>query len=91
MVVGFTTACTISSYHHWNCMSESHSWRGVFDTALSDNVYQWLAAGQWFSPVIPDSSTNKTHRHDIAEIFLKVALYIIPWAPKLQTSTTKRH
>jgi hypothetical protein len=28
-------------------------------------------AGQWFSPV---SSTNKTDRHDITEILLKVAL-----------------
>jgi hypothetical protein len=30
-----------------------------------------LAHGQWFSPA---SSTNKTGRHDIAEILLKVAL-----------------
>jgi hypothetical protein len=28
-------------------------------------------AGRWFSPV---SSSNKTHRHDITEILLKVAL-----------------
>ena len=31
-------------------------------------------AGQWFSPVIPVSSTNKTDHHDITEILLKVAL-----------------
>jgi hypothetical protein len=30
--------------------------------------------GQWFSPGIPVSSTNKTDNHDIAEILLKVAL-----------------
>jgi hypothetical protein len=30
--------------------------------------------GLWFSPV---SSTNKTYRHDIAEILLKVALNTI--------------
>jgi hypothetical protein len=33
-----------------------------------------LAAGQWFSPGTPVSSTNKTDRHDITEILLKVAL-----------------
>jgi hypothetical protein len=33
-----------------------------------------LAAGQWFSPGMPVSSTNKTDRHNIAEILLKVAL-----------------
>jgi hypothetical protein len=33
-----------------------------------------LAAGQWFSPGTPVSSTNKTDGHDIAEILLKVAL-----------------
>jgi hypothetical protein len=31
-------------------------------------------AGLWFSPV---SSTNKTDRHDITEILLKVTLYTI--------------
>ena len=46
----------------------SRSWRGVFDTTLCDKVCQWLATGQWFSWVHPDSSTNK------AEILLKVAL-----------------
>jgi hypothetical protein len=35
-----------------------------------------LATGQWFSPGIPVSSTNKTDRHDIAEILLKVALQL---------------
>jgi hypothetical protein len=29
---------------------------------------------KWFSPGTPASSTNKTYRHDIAEILLKVAL-----------------
>jgi hypothetical protein len=40
----------------------------------SDKVYQLLAHGQWFSPGTPASSTNKTVRHDIAELLLKVAL-----------------
>ena len=30
--------------------------------------------GRWFSPSTPVSSTNKTDRHDITEILLKVAL-----------------
>jgi hypothetical protein len=38
----------------------------------SDNFCQWLAAGQWFSPDPPFSSTNKSDRHDITEILLKV-------------------
>jgi len=46
-------------------------------TTLCDKVCQWLVAGLWFSPGTPVSSTNKTDRHDIAEIFLKVALNTI--------------
>jgi hypothetical protein len=39
-------------------------------TTLCDKVCQWLAAGQWFSPGTPVSSTNKTDHHDITEILL---------------------
>jgi len=46
-------------------------------TTLCDKVCQWLAAGRWFSPGIPVSSTNKTDRHDITEMLLKVALNTI--------------
>ena len=42
----------------------------------SDNVYQLLAHGRWFSPRTPASVTTKTGRHDIAEILLKGALSI---------------
>ena len=38
---------------------------GKLDTTLCDNVCQWLAAGQWFSPGTPVSSTNTTDCHDI--------------------------
>jgi hypothetical protein len=34
-------------------------------------------AGQWFSPSPTVSSTNKTDRHEITEILLKVALSTI--------------
>ena len=36
-----------------------------------------LAAELWFSPGIPVSSINKTDRHDVTEILLKVALNTI--------------
>jgi hypothetical protein len=36
--------------------------------AASDEVYQLLAHGRWFSPGTPPSSTTKTGCHDIAEI-----------------------
>jgi hypothetical protein len=42
--------------------------------AISDQVYQLLAHGWWFSPGTPASSTTKAGRHDIAEILPKVAL-----------------
>jgi hypothetical protein len=58
-------------------MSSNHrSWRGVLNTALCDKSQQ-LATGRWFSPSTPVSSTNKTNRHDIIEILLKVALSTI--------------
>jgi len=45
--------------------------------AASDKVYQLLVHGRWFSLGAPASSTTKTHRHDIAEILLKVELNTI--------------
>jgi hypothetical protein len=59
------------------CKFEPCSWQGVLDTTLCDKVCQWLAADQWFSLGSPVSSINKTDRHDIAEILLKVALNTI--------------
>ena len=41
------------------------------------DVCQLLVAGRWFSLGTPVSSTKKTHRHDISEILLKVALNTI--------------
>ena len=73
MVVGFTTTCAISSYHHC-CEFEPCSWRRVLDTTICDKVHQLLVTGRWFSPV---SFTNKTDRHDITETLLKVALNTI--------------
>jgi len=50
---------------------------GVFDITLCDKVCQLHAAGIWFSPGSWISPTNKTDRHNIAEILLKVALNTI--------------
>jgi hypothetical protein len=51
--------------------------RDVLDTTLCDQVCLRLTTGQWFSHGTPVSSTNKTDRHDITDIFLKVVLNII--------------
>ena len=48
---------------------------------LCDKVCQWLATDRWFSPGTPVSSTNKTDRHDIPEILVKVALNAITIIP----------
>ena len=40
-------------------------------------ICRWLSACQWFSPGTLVSSTNKTDRHDITEILLKVVLTTI--------------
>ena len=53
-----------------NVVSSNPTHGKVYIT-LYDTVCQWLVAGLWFSPVF---STNKTDRHYIAEILLKVAL-----------------
>jgi hypothetical protein len=37
-------------------------------------IYFFKSEGRWYSPGPPVSSTNKTDRHDITEILLKVAL-----------------
>jgi hypothetical protein len=60
MVIGFTTTCAISDYHHLNHEYEFRSWRGVLDTTLCNEICQWLATLRCFSPV---SSTTKTDRH----------------------------
>ena len=41
-------------------------------TTLCYKVCQWLATGRWFSPGPLVSSTDKTDRHDITEIFIIV-------------------
>jgi hypothetical protein len=56
--------------------------KGVSSNPVHGEIYsiqhymikcQWLAAGWWFSLGTQISSTNKTDRHDITEMLLKVA------------------
>jgi hypothetical protein len=71
MVVEFTTTYAISAYHHWWCEFQSRSARGVQRYVIK--IVSDLRQSGGFSPV----SSNKTDRHNITEILLKVALNII--------------
>ena len=48
--------------------------RGAHDKTLCFKVCHWLATGLRFFPGTQVSSINKTYRHDITEILLKMAL-----------------
>jgi len=78
------------SYGSWiynylcnQCISPLKLWvriqfrRGVIDTTLRNKACQWLATGWWSSPGTPISSANKTDRHNITELLLKVVLNTI--------------
>jgi hypothetical protein len=67
----FTNMIWIYKYLYCLCLSP-----GIIDTTLCDKVCQWLATG----PMV--SSINKTDRHDITEILLKVALNTITPEPR---------
>ena len=77
IVVGFTTTSYAISVYPTNVMSSNPAQARCTRTTLCDKVCQWLAASRWFSPGTPVSSTNKTDRHDITEILLKVAFNTI--------------
>jgi hypothetical protein len=49
----------------------------MLNTTLCDKICQRLAAGRWFSPGTPVSSTHKTDHHSIAELVLNVVLNTI--------------
>jgi hypothetical protein len=75
ILVGFTTTCAISTYHHWSFEFESRSLQGVLKTTLCDKVCRWLSTGS------PISTTNKIGSHDVTQILLKVALNTITLTP----------
>ena len=51
--------------------------RSLLDATLSDKNLSVTWTGWWFSTGTPVSSTNKTDRHNLTEILLKVALNTI--------------
>ena len=82
LIEGHSWPC---SYGSWiynylcnQCLSPLMLWVRILMrarcTTLCDKDCRWLATVRLFSPV---SSTNKTDRHDITEILLKVALNTI--------------
>jgi hypothetical protein len=75
MVFGFTTICAISVYQHHSCEFEPRLWRSVH--SIQHYVIKLRQVGGFLDPDTPVSSTNKTDRHNIAEILLKVALKTI--------------
>ena len=64
--------------YNYLCLSPLMLWARISIrtrcTILCDTICRWLAATRWFSPDPQVSSTNKTDRHDITEILVKVAL-----------------
>jgi hypothetical protein len=51
--------------------------RGVLDATLCGKACLLLAECRWYYPGTPVSSTNKTDRHDIIELLLKMTLNTI--------------
>ena len=60
MVVGFTTTCAISAYHHLSCEFESHSWvvRLTTTCAISDYHY-FITKVVSLNPTLGDSPQNE--------------------------------
>ena len=76
MIVGITTTCAISAYHHSRCGFESHpgemySMQNYEIKFVSDLRQSVVFSGTAIT------SINKTDRHDIAKILLKVAMNTI--------------
>ena len=74
MLVGFITTYAISTYHQPTYVFASGSGEVNF---IQHYKFEWFATGRWFFPGTPVPSTNKTDRHEINEILLKVALNTI--------------
>ena len=77
IVVGFTTTCAKAVPITTKVVSLNPVHGKVYSIQHYVINLSVLASGQWFSPGTPISFTNKTDRHDIIEILLKVALSTI--------------
>ena len=75
MLVGLITTSAISTYHQPNYVFESGSGEVYFIQHYKFDSGLRQVGG--FFPGTPVSSTNKTDRHEITEILLKVALNTI--------------
>ena len=73
VVVGYTTTYTIIAVSFNSARGELYS--------IQHYVIKIVIDLQWFSLGTPVSSNNKTDRHDITEILLKVALNTITLTP----------
>ena len=83
----------ISNYLCSQCLLPLMLWvrtplrRGVLDKHyVKKFVSDQVATGRWFPPGTPVSSTNKADRHDITDIWLKVALNSINHKPNYNPS-----
>jgi len=74
MVVGFTTTCAISAYHHLSCEFEPCSGEVYSIQHYVIKFVSYLRQVGGFLRAIRFPSPIKTDRHNIAEILLKVAL-----------------
>ena len=81
MVVWLITTYAMNAYIITDVVSSNPVQADIIDTTLCYKVCQWAVAGQWFSPCTLVSSTNKTERHDITEILMKVVLNTISHPP----------
>ena len=74
MVVGFTTTCAISGYHHLSCKFEPRTCRSVPDTCYVMKFISdlWQVGG--FLREFRFPLHDKTDRHNITEIVSKMAL-----------------
>jgi hypothetical protein len=95
-VFHFKTSCLYILFNFTNIVPVQKIWYlwYVYNRHLSGHniqtpirLYgQWLTVGRWFSPGTSVSSINKTARHNITEIVLKVALNTISLKLKLCVS-----
>jgi hypothetical protein len=80
-------------YQSNQCLSpltiESHSWGGVPDTILCDQVCQYLAADRWFLYVSFINENLTKTIYNVTGILLKVASNTITITPELYKTSLK--
>jgi len=81
MVVVFTTTYAISAYDHYRCEFKFRSGEVYSIQHYVIKIVSNLRQIGGFSPSTPVSFLNKTDRHGITKILLKVALNNITLTP----------